>query len=348
MFIENAWYVAAWPEELRYGSLLSRRILGQQVLLYRRSDGTATALLDECCHRKAPLSIGIQENDNVRCMYHGLVFGPDGRCVQIPGQDVISPKIRVRSYPVVEQDAYIWIWMGDPEQAKAHPIVPRPWQSSPNWAWKPGYVHMNADYRLIMDNLLDFSHLSFVHQNTFGGSRSMANTQAKISRIDGGIRLSRQYPSDPIPPYISRLAPALKGPVDRWQTYEWRTAGNLLDLDSGFAPAGQGALEGKDVPGTLRFHSIQSLTPETETSTHYFWSYTRNFDLDNETLTDKILDETYVGLEEDKVMIEAQQEVILRTGDHDLMALSMDSGVIQGRNMLKKALTEEQRLRSAQ
>lgn len=342
MFIRNAWYVAAWPEELRVGSLLSRRILGEQILLYRRSDGHPAALIDECCHRKAPLSTGVQETDNVRCMYHGLVFAPDGRCVEIPGQDVISPKIRVRSFPVVEQDSYIWIWMGDPELADKQKITPRPWQDSPKWAWKPGYVHVNADYRLIMDNLLDFSHLSFVHQNSFGGSRSMANTQAKIERIDGGIRINRQYPSDPVPPYISRLAPTLKGPVDRWQSYEWRTLGNLLDLDSGFAPAGQGALEGKDVPGALRFHSIQSLTPETETSTHYFWSYTRNFDLQNEALSDKILDETYAGLEEDKVMIESQQEVIRRSGDHDLMALSMDAGVVQGRNMLKRALAEEQ------
>ncbi|SBV31789.1 Toluene-4-sulfonate monooxygenase system iron-sulfur subunit TsaM1 [uncultured Sphingopyxis sp.] len=341
MFIENAWYVGAWPEELQFGNLLSRRILGQQILFYRQADGTATALIDECCHRKAPLSVGVQEADNVRCMYHGLVFAPDGRCVEIPGQDVISPRIRVRSYPVVEQDGYIWIWMGEPERAKTEDIIPRPWQASSEWAWKPGYVHVGADYRLIMDNLLDFSHLSFVHQNSFGGSRSMANTQAKIERIDGGIRIKRQYPSDPVPPYISRLAPTLEGPVDRWQTYEWRTLGNLLDLDSGFAPAGKGALDGVDVPGALRFHSIQSLTPETETSTHYFWSYTRNFDLDNEALSDKILDETYAGLEEDKVMIEAQQQVVLRTGDHDLMALSMDAGVVQGRNMLKRALAED-------
>ena len=133
MFLRNCWYVAAIDHELIDGKLLSRMLLGEHVLLYRGESGKVTALNDRCPHRGALLSRGRLEGDAVRCMYHGIKYDGSGKCVQIPGQDMIPPKLRVPGYPVVERGPFIWVWMG--EAAKADPA-------------------------LIVDNLSDFSHLA--------------------------------------------------------------------------------------------------------------------------------------------------------------------------------------------
>ena len=173
-FLMNSWYVAAWDHELIDGKLLARTILDQPVLLYKGDSGRAVALDNRCCHRGAMLSKGRLEGDDVRCMYHGLKFDPSGKCIQIPGQDVIPAKLGVRSYPVVERDHLVWIWPG--EQALADPamIVDIPYLRDPAWRGVPDYMHYDADYRLIVDNLSDFAHLAFVHTKTLGGSEEYA------------------------------------------------------------------------------------------------------------------------------------------------------------------------------
>src|SRR4249920_1151573 len=126
MWLKNCWYVAAWDHELLADTLLARTILGQPLLLYRKADGTPVALTNRCPHRQAPLSMGRREGDSIRCMYHGLRFEPDGRCVDIPGQAQIPTKMCARSYPVVEQGRWLWVWMGDPALADASRIPATP------------------------------------------------------------------------------------------------------------------------------------------------------------------------------------------------------------------------------
>src|SRR5271156_4921817 len=116
MWVRNAWYVAAWSHELGAEQILARTICNEPVVLYRKSDGTVAVLEDRCCHRFAPLSMGRREGDDLRCMYHGLKFAADGRCVEIPGQALIPPKAAVRSYPVAERGNWIWLWLGEVEQ----------------------------------------------------------------------------------------------------------------------------------------------------------------------------------------------------------------------------------------
>ena len=89
MFLCNCWYVAGWSHDIVAGSLVSRTILGEPIVLYRKADGGVAALEDRCCHRMAPLTRGRIEGDDLRCMYHGLKFAPDGRCIEIPGQKLI-------------------------------------------------------------------------------------------------------------------------------------------------------------------------------------------------------------------------------------------------------------------
>ncbi len=260
--------------------------------------------------------------------------------MEIPGQDRIGPQVRVRSYPLAERDRYVWIWMGDPALADPATIPDCHWQDDPAWRSTPGYKHFKASYLLIIDNLLDFSHLSFVHASTLGGSQSMATTRPKLDRFPWGVRVTRQYPGDPIPPYAVKLA-KFDGPVDRWQIYDWIVAGNILSMDSGFAPAGTGALSGSRVPESLQFHSVQALTPETEGTTHYFWSYPHNFALDDGAVTDMLANAVGAAFEEDRAVIEAQQAVVDRSPDSKMIAIAADAGGMQVRWMIDQKLAAE-------
>ena len=178
--------------ELIDGKLLSRTLLGEHVLLYRGESGNVVALNDRCPHRGALLSQGRLEGDGVRCMYHGIKYDGSGKCVQIPGQDMIPPKLKVRSYPVVERSHFIWIWMGDAAKADPALIIDLPYLSDPKWKGIPAYLHYDANYLLIVDNLSDFSHLAFVHTKTLGGSEEYAFVTQTDRRRATGARLSRR------------------------------------------------------------------------------------------------------------------------------------------------------------
>src|SRR5262249_41651354 len=160
-----------------------------------------------------------------------------------------------------------------------------------------------ADYRLILDNLLDFSHLTFVHATTLGGSASIAATRPKIERFDGGVRMTRWYLHEPdIAPYL-RDFETFSGPVDRWHIYDLRLAGNVFQMDSGSAPADTGAPEGTRVPEAMQFRSTQIATPEDEYNSHFFWTYAHNFNLHDADFTRRLAARIEQGFAEDKAMI---------------------------------------------
>ena len=342
MFLRNCWYVAAWCDEVAGDALLSRKILGEQILLFRKESGGAAALLDRCSHRFAPLSVGRREGDCVRCMYHGLVFDGAGRCVSEPGRTRPSPGTNVRSYPLVERDRMIWLWMGDPALADPALIPDCHWQDDPAWRSIPAYIHYDADYRLIMDNQLDFSHLSFVHEKTLGGSLAIAAARPKIDQIDGGIRITRWYLNEPeIAPYLKGVA-ELPGPIDRWNIYDWHTAGNVLNMDSGSAPAGTGAAQGQRVAQALQFHATQIVTPEDETHSHFFWTYAHDFNLDDPDFTQRLAARIQMGFDEDRDMIEAQQRVVSASGDDHMAYIFVDAGLTHGRRLLDRRIAAEQ------
>src|SRR6188472_120337 len=146
IFLRNSWYVAAWNHELIDGRKLPRTILERPIVMYRGESGKVVALDDRCCHRAAPLSMGRIEGDDIRCMYHGMKFDPSGKCIQIPGQDMIPPKLGVRSYPIVARDHLVWIWMGDPALADESLIVDYEPLHDPAWRGMPAYMHYDANW----------------------------------------------------------------------------------------------------------------------------------------------------------------------------------------------------------
>src|SRR5258708_6152703 len=141
-FVSDAWYVAAWSDQLA-DRPLARVVLEQPVVLFRRGDGSPAALEDRCVHRRLPLSLGRIRGDALECGYHGLVFDTTGRCVKIPGQTTIPPGARVRSYPVVERHRCLWIWTGDPARADPAAIRNFHWLDAP----ERGLVKLSARRR---------------------------------------------------------------------------------------------------------------------------------------------------------------------------------------------------------
>jgi phenylpropionate dioxygenase-like ring-hydroxylating dioxygenase large terminal subunit len=274
-------------------------------------------------------------------MYHGLLFDPSGRCVDVPGQDRIGPNLKLRAFPVIERDKLIWIWMGDASKADPALIPDAHWLDDPAWRALPGYLHYDrANYVTIMDNLLDFSHLGYVHESTLGGGRVSAEVVPKIELFDWGIRVSRFYSAVPLPAYLKNLA-KFEGPIDRWQVYDWRLGSNLLTMDFGSAPAGKGALEGRPPPGALLFQTVQALTPETEGSTHYFWHVANGFDLDDPSITAELHPQTVIACAEDKASLQAQQAVIDAHPDEKRVGIAADAALNQGRAILKRMLAAE-------
>ncbi|HXM89333.1 MAG TPA: Rieske 2Fe-2S domain-containing protein [Candidatus Acidoferrum sp.] len=182
MFVRNAWYIAAWSDEVAQ-SPVGRRILGEPVVLFRDSAGAIAALQDRCCHRGAPLSLGEIVPRGIQCGYHGLVFDCAGQCVLVPGDHKVPPGAQVRSYPVVERDAFVWIWMGKPEQADRSLIIEFPYHNdSRNWPHQHTMMHLRSGYLLVLDNLMDLSHLGYVHKGTVGGDAT-THVEAKMRTV---------------------------------------------------------------------------------------------------------------------------------------------------------------------
>ncbi|MGE3244797.1 MAG: Rieske 2Fe-2S domain-containing protein [Beijerinckiaceae bacterium] len=336
-WIRNAWYAAGWASEAEAGKPLARTILNQAVAIYRTEAGKAVALEDRCCHRLAPLSLGRVEGDCIRCMYHGLKFDPSGACVEIPGQERIPADMKVRTFPLVEKQKLLWIWMGDPALAREEDILDWPYLDHPDWVYKQDYLHYDANYLLIVDNLLDFSHLAFVHENTIG-SMQLAERDPRIERQPFGLRMYRIMDND-IPPQFVKNLRGNDDRVDRWNIYDWHVRGNILAMDSGFVDVGTGGHEGKR-ENAVQFRHTSILTPETDGTTHYFFCQPRSFGLDKEGLTETIHQTVVAAFKEDKAMIEAQQKIINIDPGAPMKAIKHDAGVFAVRKLIAEAMEE--------
>jgi phenylpropionate dioxygenase-like ring-hydroxylating dioxygenase large terminal subunit len=341
MFLRNCWYVAAWDYELIDGKLLRRTLLGDHVVLYRGESGTTVALADRCCHRGARLSMGRIEGDCVRCMYHGLKYDPTGKCVQIPGQDIVPPKLRVRSYPVQARDGVVWIWMGDAARADPREIVDFPYLRDPHWKGIPAYLHYDANYLLIVDNLADFAHLAFVHTKTLGGSEEYAyvTKPVAVERLERGFRVERWHMNSDPPPFHRKVISNKTAKVDRRNSGFMQIPGTFF-LESMFAPAGQGAEKG-NLEGARQYRNCQFMTPETERTTHFFWVYMNDFEGADTNISRSLLNSLIEGFMEDKAIIEAQQKTLDDDPSFQLMAIVADGPLVHFRRVLDKLIAAE-------
>ena len=324
------------------GKLLRRKILGENVVLYRGDSGATYALADRCAHRGAPLSLGRLEGDSLRCMYHGIKYDPSGKCVQIPGQDLLPPKMRVRSYPVVVRDHIVWIWMGDPARADSALIVDYPPLHDPRWKGIPSYLHYKANYLLIVDNLSDFAHLAFVHTNSLGGSEEYAyvTKPLAIDRLPNGFRVERWHKNSDPPPYHKQVTPKTADKVDRRNISQMLIPGIFL-METMFSPAGSGLTEGVE-NGVRQYRNCQFMTPETERTTHFFWNYLNDYEGADNTISHSLLASLIEGFMEDKHIIEAQQVEMDEDPNLQMLAIRADAPLAHFRRVLDKLIAAEQ------
>ena len=339
MFIRNCWYVAGWSSEVEGETFLARTLVGTPVVLWRRSDGTAVAFEDLCCHRGAPLSKGRREGDCLRCMYHGLKFDATGRCVEIPGQDYVPPSLKVRAFPLVERSKWLWIWMGDPAEADEALIPDTHWLDDPDWRSLEGYTHYDTNYLLIADNLLDLAHLPYVHASTLGGSEDYAANLPKIQELERGIHVTRWTLDTAVPAFVKKVR-SYPGNVDRWNLYDFIVPGIFI-MDSGMAPTGTGAPDGHREDAVM-FHGCQALTPETEHSTHYFFAHPHNFAIDQPEVTQSIHDSVVTAFEEDRAMITAQARNLERRPGFKMHGIRADEALTRFRNIVRRMLKAEE------
>lgn len=337
-FVRNTWYAAAWSEEITR-ALFSRKLLNEQVLLYRKEDGTPCAISDSCPHRFAPLSLGKLIGDEVECLYHGLRFDCTGKCVDNPnGAGVIPKAAFVKSYPLTERYGLVWIWMGDVEKADESLVPSFPWLTdSENFTQVHGTLNIEANYLLVMDNLTDLSHAAFIHVETLE-PREMAKSTFEVSEEHGEVWTRQWSPAMVVPPLFT-VAKGLTGLMDHWLEMRCIPRSAAMITFYGVTEVGKSREEGY---GTFNPNII---TPESDASTHYFWGSARDFDLDDVEMSEKIrAGATHAFTHEDKPMIEAQQR---RIRDVDLMSLKPvllvnDAGSVRARRAIERLIAQEQ------
>lgn len=342
MFIKNAWYIAAWAHELS-AAPLARRICNEEVVLYRDAQGSVCALEDRCCHRGTPLRFGAVVETGLQCGYHGLVFDGSGRCVHIPGQDRIPPKAKVRAYPVLEKDEFIWIWMGDPERAERSKIVDYPYHNDySNWPHKHGLYHVKANYMLMVDNLMDLTHLGYVHVGTIGGNpKAHVEAKMEVRPTDQGLRFIRwMLDSEPPPTYV-RAVP-FKGHVDRWQEFEYIAPGSIRQW-SGALEIGRGAQQNREQQG-FHLRLFHGLTPETERSCFYYWSAANGYRQDEPQATEDLYRDADTAFRQDKTIVEGQQAKLDETGEDGLVDIVSDAARVHMRRMVQRLLADDSRM----
>jgi phenylpropionate dioxygenase-like ring-hydroxylating dioxygenase large terminal subunit len=334
----NAWYAAAWDHEVGAG-LLARTICGTPVVLYRTLAGAPVALRDACPHRMLPLSMGFRTGDSIRCRYHGLKLGADGVAEEMPlKNDPVNRKVCTASFRVVDRHRLVWIWMGDAEAADPA-LIPDLWPcSQPDWVFDGGHYRIACDYRLLIDNLMDLTHETWVHQTSIGQLEIVEHPLETVSEGDR-VFVKRWMPDIDAPPFW-RSALGKPGKVDRWQICEFVAPSNVI-IDVGVALVEDGAtLEAHDTGA--RAFVIDCMTPETETSCHYFWGMSRHFGQHDRGLTGRLQAGQAGVFLEDVEVLEAQQRSLDTNPDLKMTAYEIDSGGVKARLVIKRMIAKEQ------
>ena len=332
-YLLNTWYAAGFCEDLGEAPI-GRVMLDEALVLFRTRSGKAVALHDRCPHRFAPLHKGTVVGEAIRCPYHGLQYGEDGQCVDNPiGEGKIPKAACVKSYPVAERDGIVWVWFGD---APADESTIRRWpqfNDPEHYAPVAGYIHVQGDYQLVSDNLLDLSHAEFLHPNlaTPGFNR---RTQFEMQQDGQTVIASNWRPGEPITNLWKMGFDDPPEVVDHRAIVKWQPP-STLELEIGVAPVGRPNNEG---PGSIQAHLI---TPETADTCHYFWKFARDFKLEDTEFSERLRATIQSAFEtEDAPMIEAQHRYMGGQSVEALkpVLLTSDAASMRARRVLAQLL----------
>ncbi len=330
----DRWWVAGFSWELK-DKPLARTLLSRAMVLYRMPDGAVAALEDRCCHKELPLSCGVIESRGLRCGYHGLLFNTEGKCIEVPGQERIPDRARVPSYPLRERDQILWIWIGASPDSQPDCEPPAyPVHNDPRYKFGGDSFHYDAPYQLIHDNLLDLSHLGYVHAKTIGGNPSLhMNAAVKVEGSGDHVRVVRLMPNSSPPPTYSAAWPFGTPGIDRWQEIDFKVS--HVEIWTGAMDVGSGDLNDPKREG-FHMRGFHGVTPETATSAHYFWTIATNPHPDKQDVTQLVVDQTAQTFEEDKVLIENQWQNQCRFPVRAQIDIHVDAGPNRARRVIER------------
>ncbi|MCW2723428.1 MAG: oxidoreductase subunit alpha [Frankiales bacterium] len=332
-FARDQWYVGAFAHEVGR-EMLARTVLGEPIVLYRTGDGRPIGLADRCVHRRFPLSASRLDGDNVVCGYHGFTYDSGGTCVAVPGQQRIPRAAKVPGYPVVEQDSFVWVWIGEPELADPADIPRAPWLDDPAWTVVRGMAPLSARYDLLVDNLLDLSHETYLHGGYIGTPEVAATpTTTSVDEEAGVVRVSRRMSDVECPAFYARST-GIQGNIDRWQDIEYH-APCLYLLHSRIAPAGI-VVEGDDSAAS-HAEIVYAITPSTATTTYDFWAVARDFARDDSSVSDFLADNQQAVVMQDVVALNLLETVIATEPEgYRELSIDIDTGGLAARRILKR------------
>jgi vanillate O-demethylase monooxygenase subunit len=337
----NAWYAAAWDHEVKR-ALLPVQVAGTKIVLYRKTDGAPAALVDACWHRMLPLSLGRLEGDRAVCGYHGLEFDSHGRCTRMPSQETINPAARVRALPVVEKHRWVWVWPGDPALADPALVPDLHWNHDPAWTADGKTIKANCNYKLLIDNLMDLTHETFVHGSSIG-NMAVAEAPFVVTHGQNMAQLTRWMVGVEAPPFwrgqLWRKTGKYYDKVDRWQIIRFE-APCTVTIDVGVAPHGTGAPEGDRSQG-VNGMVLNTITPVTETTCLYQWAFARNYLLGEQLLTTELREGVSGVFREDEIVVEAQQRAIDENPGKTFYNLNIDAGAVWARKLIDAMVDRE-------
>jgi phenylpropionate dioxygenase-like ring-hydroxylating dioxygenase large terminal subunit len=343
----NAWYAAAWDVDVKR-ALLARQIAGRKIVLYRRQDGTPAALNDACWHRLLPLSMGKLEGDRVVCGYHGLHYDSHGRCTHMPSQDTINPAARVPALPVVERHRFVWVWPGDPALADPRLIPDMHWNHDPEWAADGRTIKAACNYKLVLDNLMDLTHETFVHASSIGNA-AVAEAPFTTTHGPNMAEVARWMIDIEPPPFwkgqLFRKTGKMHDRVDRWQIIRFEAPCTIV-IDVGCAPTGTGAPQGDRSAG-VNGRVLNTVTPETETTCLYHWAFSRNYLLGEQNLTTELREGVAGIFREDELVLEAQQIALNENPGKTFYNINIDAGAVWARKLIDAMVDREHALKVA-
>jgi phenylpropionate dioxygenase-like ring-hydroxylating dioxygenase large terminal subunit len=329
--VTNGWYLGAWSDEVGR-TLLQRWIVGRPVCFYRLQDGTVTAIEDRCPHRRYPLSLGRLDGDVIECNYHGYRIGGDGVCVGVAEQPD-TPRASVHRFPLVERDGMVWIWPGEAELADPGLLPDTSWLTDPGWTHVHGLVPLKARQVLLVENLLDLTHETFLHPSSIGNA-AVAATPIDVASEGNRVSFTRHMVGIAAPPFYVRSM-GLTSPIDRWQDGDFHAPG-IFQLNIRLAPTGTQEPEG--------FHMkvLYGMTPATETQTHDFFALGRDYRIDDEELSRFQLGQQLDVMREDVDALEVQEVMVATEGPGTVeSSIRSDVAGIRGRRLLERMAARE-------
>jgi vanillate O-demethylase monooxygenase subunit len=333
----NVWYPLTWSRNVTR-ALSRHRVLGVDLVVYRSEAGAPVALEDACPHRMAPLSIGKLKGDAIQCGYHGMTFGPDGRCVRIPGQTQIPPNARVPSYPVRDKMGLVWIWPGDPELADPSLIFDLPQYHEPNWRAAEGdALRIGTNYLNLADNLCDPAHVSFVHLSTLGNAAS-EEIPVEYTFDDRSVLVWRWIRNAPPIPLFAKYG-NFRGHVDRWHYYHY-AAPCIAVIDFGSADAGA-IVDPADRDAGMRIFACHFITPVDDHVCIDHWLHVRNFELQDAELDYRLHQDFRVAFNEDKDILERIEKVAQARPNAKSVRIAIDAAPQRMRRIVEQIAASE-------